>query len=59
MKSKKASKSNFIVQEIFSAALDWIDAIEKLDEYNIKISDEKKIELLEDEFFPRSAHAKK
>jgi len=50
-RSENLGSESTLVQEVFAAALDWIDALEQLDEKNIKLSDEKTAELLAKNFF--------
>jgi hypothetical protein len=52
----KLDSNPTIVQEVFAAALDWIDAIEKLDEKNIEL-DEKTKSLIDDKFFKGKENA--
>lgn len=58
-RSKKLESDSTIVQEVFAAALDWIDALEQLDEKNIELSNERTTELLTETFFKGEGNAEK
>lgn len=58
-RSKKLDPDSNIVQEVFAAALDWIDALEQLDQRNIELSDETTTRLLTETFFEGEENAKK